>query len=107
MGNEHICKVIWRIAGKERPVKLAGSKGILLVWTDKHTLMVHTNLFQDLQSSTVVMPESQGPFKAVRYQSGHLLLVPSGENSLRLLEVLPAYRSVNTGWDSSSYKGIL
>jgi len=107
VGKEHICKVIWRIAGKERPVKLAGSKGALLVWTERHTLMVHTNLFQDLQSSAVALPESQGPFKAARYQSGHLLLVSSGETSLRLMEVLPVYRSVNTAWDTSSYKVIL
>lgn len=107
MGNEHVCKAVWRIAGHEKPVKLAGSKGALLVWTERHSLLVHTNIFQNLQSGAVDISESQGQFKAVRYQNGYLLLVSSGEKMLRVLEVLPPYRPASPGWDSSSYKGLL
>jgi len=107
VGNEHVCKAVWRIAEHEKPVKLAGSKGALLVWTEKHSLLVHTNVFQNLQSTAVDISGSQGQFKAVRYQSGHLLLVSSGAKLLRVLEVLPPYKPASPGWDSSSYKGLL
>lgn len=106
VGNEQVCKVIWRLSEPQQPVKLGGSRSALVVWTEQHSVFLHTNIFKELRSSSIHLPQAGSLFKTTKYQTG-LLIFAIAESQLRVMEVLPTYRVVNSNWDISKYQSLM